>query len=180
VSSQDGCVLGGFVFAVATEDGRRRVHVVDGQGATRLIGCVGQCAMRCGTVVKHDLARLQGHGHGSGLIGARHDVSTRIDTVMLQQLLMGSGNHPHTSVVFIYVTEGHPAGDDGIWLAHAEVVVVLMPVDLATGVGRFVQPLTEDQPKIRTDERLDSIQDSSIAHKICENGMKQVGTANLL
>ncbi len=83
---------------------------------------------------------------------------------MRPELSVCSRNDPHAAAVDGRLVKCDPTGNHGVHFVDAKVVVVLVPVDRATGMRRFVQALAEDQFDIRPYKHFDRIEDTRVAN----------------
>ena len=92
---------------------------------------------------------------------------------------MMPGEIPHAAVFNGDIVQSEP-DRYGPVLGHLEIIVVLMPPDLTTGVGRLVYPLVMDQTDVRSDQTFDHIKQPRIVDQHAKDRVPQVGRANLV
>ena len=62
-------------LSVAVQSASCGVHIVDGEGAARVVGSVGQRAVGSGAVVEHQLTGVEFERYGLALVGFDHAVA---------------------------------------------------------------------------------------------------------
>ena len=92
---------------------------------------------------------------------------------------MMPGQIPHATVFNGRIVQGQPDGYGPV-LGNLEIIVVLMPPDLTTGVGRLVYPLVVDQTDVRSDQAFDQVKQSRIIDQHTKDRVSQVRRADLV
>ena len=100
-------------------------------------------------MVEHKLHGGQFERSGFALVGAEHAIARCFEALLQPELSVCSVNDPHAAAVDGRLVKCDPIGTDGVQFVDAKIVVVLVPVDRATGMRRFAQALAEDQFDIR-------------------------------
>ena len=98
---------------------------------------------------------------------------------MLEPLSMPARQVPHAAVLHRRVVEGEPHADGAV-PGDVEVVVVLVPADLAAGARRLVDSLVVDEPEIRPEQALHHVEEPRIVDDHAEDRMAQVCGPNLV
>ena len=90
-----------------------------------------------GAVVEHKLHGGQFERSGFALVGAEHAIARCFEALLRPELSVYSVNDPHAAAVDGRLVKFDPIGTDGVQFVDAKIVVVLVPVDSATGMRRI-------------------------------------------
>ena len=98
---------------------------------------------------------------------------------VIETLAMPARQVPHAAVLDRRVVEREPHADGAV-LCDIEVVVVLMPADLAAGVRRLVEPLVVDQPKVRPEQAFNHVEEPRVVDEHAKDRMAQMRGPDLV